>query len=120
MPRLDAVDIDRNGDAALRIMPSEIGTDAAGSGVRRCGAGQRAPAAGAIVAKPKAVTGFARAYYHMVKIRPGFRILFGSSARLTARIVSISSCVRLIFRYGRFRMPMPCSAEIDPPNSLVI
>lgn len=38
---------------------------------------------------------------HIVKIRPGFRILFGSSARLSVRIVSISSRVLLIFRYGR-------------------
>lgn len=57
---------------------------------------------------------------HIVKMRPGFRILFGSSARLSARIVSISSDVLLKFRYGRLTMPMPCSAEIDPPNSLVI
>lgn len=57
---------------------------------------------------------------HIVKIRPGFRILFGSSARLSVRIVSISSYVLLIVRCGRLTMPMPCSAEIDPLNSLVI
>lgn len=49
---------------------------------------------------------------HIVKIRPGFRILFGSSARLSVRIVSISSRVLLIFRYGRLTMPMPCPLRL--------
>ena len=57
---------------------------------------------------------------HIVKMRPGLRMWCGSSARFSVRMVSISSAVRLSFRYGRLRMPMPCSAEIEPPKSPVI
>src|SRR5689334_23576208 len=41
----------------------------------------------------------------------------GSSARFSVRMVSISASVRLSFKYGRLRRPMPCSAEIEPAKS---
>ncbi len=49
---------------------------------------------------------------------PGFKIPFGSSARFSRRITSISAAVRDSDRKGFFSRPMPCSAEIDPASRI--
>lgn len=48
--------------------------------------------------------------------RPGFRMPFGSSACLSARISAISVGLREIGSQDFFSSPMPCSAEIAPPT----
>lgn len=48
--------------------------------------------------------------------RPGFRMPFGSSARLTVRISASSAGVREWPRYGFLCIPMPCSADTLPSN----
>src|SRR5205085_11963373 len=46
---------------------------------------------------------------------PGFKIPFGSSVRLSARISSIATGSFTLGNRSRFITPMPCSAEIEPP-----
>src|SRR4051794_22680386 len=46
---------------------------------------------------------------------PGFKIPFGSSVRLSARISSIATGSLMVGNRSRFMTPMPCSAEIEPP-----
>ncbi len=48
---------------------------------------------------------------------PGLRMPLGSSAALIARIAASSAALRLQWSQSRFSVPMPCSAEIEPPKS---
>src|SRR5262245_42836123 len=50
-------------------------------------------------------------------IFPGFRMLFGSRARLIRFIASIEAPVSARLRNSDFMMPIPCSPEIVPPIS---
>ena len=47
--------------------------------------------------------------------RPGFSSPFGSSACFRRRMVRISSWLRLRPRCSLFSIPIPCSADTDPP-----
>ncbi len=51
--------------------------------------------------------------------RPGFIRFSGSSARFTARIMSISTADLRHAISSRFSLPTPCSAEIEPFSSVI-
>src|SRR6185369_10200159 len=48
--------------------------------------------------------------------RPGFIRLCGSSARLIARIISRATGDLCCSSLSTLRLPMPCSAEMEPPK----
>src|ERR1035437_4946388 len=50
-------------------------------------------------------------------IRPGFIRFCGSSARLMARIICSATADLYFSSCSTFRLPIPCSAEIEPSNA---
>src|SRR5262249_41193902 len=47
---------------------------------------------------------------------PGLRMLLGSRVRLSVRMRSSATASFTAGRRSRFITPIPCSAEIEPPN----
>jgi hypothetical protein len=65
--------------------------------------------------RPKSATGFGGRILFPQFDFPGLSVLFGSRARLIARIAAISAGLRVKPSQSFLSSPMPCSAEMLPP-----